>query len=826
MKRIWIGLGFILVLSGIGLWVTRYSAVPAAADPPFGFTNQQFITDLAQPVSIDFAPDGRMFTLELIGLVRVVQPGNIAPDPLPVLVMPNVAIGLEDTGQGALTLRLDPDFTNNGYMYIFYTARDPARDRVSRFQVNGNFALPGSEVVIYEDNVDRGEWHLGGGLDFGPDGKLYLGIGDHHDESPGSDHVAQRLDSLRGKILRLNPDGSIPTDNPFYDGAGPNADAIWARGLRNPFRLAFNPLNGELLIAEVGGNINLLSVEEVNLGAAGANYGWPMCEGSCIWSDMTSPWYSYSHDGRDASITGGVVYTGSQFPEEMVGAYFYADYAQNWIRYLTDEGESRVSHPFEPEDGSHDGEYGDIVDLDVGPDGALYYVDIGRSWDGIIRPGSIHKITYNVDNLAPAIVQATADPTSRPFAPLTVTFTGEASDPEGAELTYIWDLGNGLTQQGATVTHTYWLKGHYTARLYVSDGVNQVFSDLIDIVVGQPPVASIDAPADGLTFRAGDIISYSGSAVDPDGELTADNFSWTIVFHHEDHVHPVAGPITGTTAGELVIPTAGHDFSGLTFYEVLLTVTDANGIQDVTSVYLYPEEVNLTLDSSPPGINLSLDFITLPAPFTWDSLINFEHTLNAPWVQTHEGADYAFESWSDGGDAHHAIVVPETNATYTANYCQSLLYDGSFEAGVDSTYWGQQSWNTPELICPEWDCGNLPNAHTGDYLAWLGQINSNVTYVYQVLTVPDPAPTLRFWTWVDAPASCGFDVLKVLFLNGPRLIELYSEPLCGQDDEEWALVEVDLSEVAGRFGSLAIWAKNDLILPSQVFVDDVSLCLP
>ena len=114
--------------------------------------------------------------------------------------------------------------------------------------------------------------HHGGGLAFGPDGKLYISTGDN-----GDPPTVQSLTSHHGKILRVNKDGTIPSDNPFFDGNGPNIDAIWARGLRNPYRFSFDSATGRMYIGDVGQN----SIEEVNIGVAGANYGWPTCEGTC-----------------------------------------------------------------------------------------------------------------------------------------------------------------------------------------------------------------------------------------------------------------------------------------------------------------------------------------------------------------------------------------------------------------------------------------------------------------------------------------------------------------------------------------------------------------
>ena len=179
--------------------------------------------------------------------------------------------------------------------------------------------------------------HHGGSLAFGADGKLYISYGDQFQG------FAKDLAWQRGKILRINKDGSVPTDNPFHDGPGPHRDEIWAYGLRNPFRMTIDPVTDRMYIADVGGNVHSTSSEEVNLGVRGAYYGWDDCEGVCNVPGRTDPIVSYPHAGRDASITGGVVYRGTQFPPEYRGSYFFADYVQNTIRRLTFDANGNVS---------------------------------------------------------------------------------------------------------------------------------------------------------------------------------------------------------------------------------------------------------------------------------------------------------------------------------------------------------------------------------------------------------------------------------------------------------------------------------------------------
>src|SRR5688572_8163931 len=361
-------------------------------EPPF--VNEVVVPGIASATTIAFLPDGRMLVGELSETIWVVQPGANAPDPDPFLQLDNSQLEGE---QGLMDLVLDPDFAQNNYIYVFYTRGSRNRDRVSRFTVSGNVALLNSEFVVWEDPATTTLDHHGGALAFGPDGKLYISVGDNL----ASDDI-QRLDSYRGKVLRVNPDGTAPVDNPFFDGVGPNRDEIWALGFRNPFRMSFDP-TGRLYLADVGGNEPSTAIEEINLVVAGANYGWPFCEGTCSEPGMTGPVYSYPHLGRDASITGGFFYQGNQFPSDYRGSYFFADYVQNWIKRLTfnTNGAVAAMHNFEPEDDTKDGPYGDPVKLIEGPDGALYYVDIGFNDMHDPNEAAIRRIRYVPTNRPP-----------------------------------------------------------------------------------------------------------------------------------------------------------------------------------------------------------------------------------------------------------------------------------------------------------------------------------------------------------------------------------------------------------------------------------------
>ena len=286
------------------------------------------------------APDGdpRLFIVEQAGRIRVVRGGQLLTQPF-LDITDRVASGGEE---GLLGLAFHPNYAANGYFYVDYTHLNSAGDTlytlVERYTVSAapDSADSASHKLILRI-VQPYSNHNGGLVMFGPDGMLYIGMGDG---GSGGDpeNRAQDPDALLGKLLRIDVDHgdpyAIPPDNPFATSGG--APEIWALGLRNPWRFAFDRGAGLLYIADVGQNL----WEEVNVtpaGQAGLNYGWRITEGAhcfnpnpCSTTGLVQPAVEYSHaDG--CSVTGGFVYRGSLAPP-LVGQYFYSDYCGGWLR--------------------------------------------------------------------------------------------------------------------------------------------------------------------------------------------------------------------------------------------------------------------------------------------------------------------------------------------------------------------------------------------------------------------------------------------------------------------------------------------------------------
>lgn len=626
-------------------------AAPVRRDAlPPGFENRLLTADLVEPTVLASAPDGRLFIGERAGRIRAWRDGAFLPQPLLV-----VAASADVGERGVSGLVLDPQFAMNGWIYVHYTTSAP-RNRVSRFTVTGDVADPQSELVVWENTDLAAVIHHGGGLAFGADGKLYIATGDQ-----GFSANAHDLTNQHGKLLRVESDGSLPSDNPYL--GAPGVDPYIASiGLRNPFRIAADSLTGRLYLGDVGGNA-AASWEEIDVAVSGADYGWPMQEGpDCNVADcssMQTPLWSYRHDDPllirgdvQACVVAGAVYRGSVFPVAHQGALFIADYANRWIRRLTFDanGDVQSNSPFlSPPDA------GSIVDLEVGADGALYYVTIGLHNSGAADVSGLHRIRYiGVDNVPPTVVAA-ASPTQG-ATPLAVQFTGGgSSDPDQGPgvLTYEWDFDDGQSSTEADPLHVYANEGAYHAVLKLRDGATSVVSASIEIVVGSPPIPTILQPQPGLRYRAGDTIVFDGAADDGEGAaLPSSAMSWRVLLIHESHAHPFLGPIAGN-GGSFQIPWSGHTPAN-THYELQLDAIDASGLSATTSVALLPETTLIRLRSHPSGVTLYVDGEPLVTPYDLESLVGFQHWIEAPATV----GPRPFRNWSDGGAIAHTYSAP------------------------------------------------------------------------------------------------------------------------------------------------------------------------
>jgi glucose/arabinose dehydrogenase len=331
--------------------------VPATL--PAGFREATIASGLLKPTAMEIAPDGRIFVTQQDGAVRVIKNGQLLATPFTTFTDIN-----SEGERGVLGVTFDPNFASNHFVYVYHTTTQGSiHNRVSRFVANGDVAQAGSETTILDLDTLNAANHNGGAIHFGKDGKLYVAVGDN---ASGS-FPSQRLDSRFGKMLRINADGSIPTDNPFYTTTSGVNRSIWAYGLRNPFTFAVQPRTGRIFINDVGTS----TYEEINDGRAGGNYGYITTEGPTTDPRFISPIFYYAH-GYTATtghaITGGAFYNTNTpaFPRAYYGTYFYTDLVTGWIRSFNPT--SRVSSAFATGLSAP-------VDLKVGMnDGLLYYL--------------------------------------------------------------------------------------------------------------------------------------------------------------------------------------------------------------------------------------------------------------------------------------------------------------------------------------------------------------------------------------------------------------------------------------------------------------------
>ena len=516
----------------------------------------------------------------------------------------------------------------------------PRTQRVSRFRMdpaNPDVALKSSETVILgkistpgcsgvnQDCMPNdGHEHTIDHLAFGPDGKLYVSAGDGSSSTGTAANAfrAQNLDHLNGKILRINIDGTGPSDNPFYNG-NPNANRskVYAYGLRNPYRFTVNS-SSIVYIGDVG----WYSWEEINTGR-GKNFGWPCYEGavdssgkpysatmsryqtdfasqcsSLTASIVTAPTWAYSHvDG--SSVVMGPQYSGTAYPSTYRNNLFFADYGADRIQRIVLDSTGKVSQVVTFATGIDAPVY-----LTQGPDGRLYVVSFAT--------GIIWKINHTGGNQAP-IAKASASPNNG-YSPLSVNFSSAgSSDPDGDAISYRWDFGDGQTSTLANPTHIYSATGvrTFTATLTVTDSSGLTGVATVKVTVGSAaPTATIYTPANGTVVHDGDVVSFSGAGSDPDdGTLSGASLRWLVLLKHNQHFHTVLE----TTGSGGSFTATDHDPVGTFSYQIQLTAADSSGLTNTRTILLpFQHTGSVTCSPASPGAAVCTPAAgaTVPAP--------------------------------------------------------------------------------------------------------------------------------------------------------------------------------------------------------------------
>ncbi|CAN5873419.1 hypothetical protein BH23PLA1_BH23PLA1_14030 [soil metagenome] len=717
---------------------------------PEGFIETEVVSGLAYPTVMEITPDGRFFIAELwTGNIRVLENNELLPEPLVTLPV------FRGGERGLIGLALDPHFEHNPYLYVHYTmAEEPVHNRVSRFLVEGNQVVPGSEQVLLDlDPLGDRLLHNGGGIQFGADGALYIGVGDNLQHAK-----AQSLDSFFGKVLRINPDGSIPPDNPFLGQTTDRYQSIWAIGLRNPFSMALQPGTGQIFINDVGEG----SWEEVNLGFAGANYGWPETEGPTDDLRFTGPIHAYPHTGPlgGVAIVAGDFYHPEtfQFPGEYEGKYFYADILHG-IRIL--DLETLEATMFSQDS------VPPIVNLKVGDDGSLYYLTLGNFDGRITEPnsGALHRIQYT-GNSVPAISRQPTDAIVAVGAPATFEVVPTGAPP----YTYQWQRNGQDIPEAVSATYilpeTTLEDDGARFRVIVRNEHGEVFSHeaRLTVLPFSAPTIHILSPSPEQRYVAGQTYSFSALAFAGDGiSLNTDALTWRIHFHHDNHFHPFMPPTSGISAGSLTVPSIGETDANV-WFRIHVRAVDEHGLVSETSRDLFPTTAQITVQTSPPGLRLNLDDRPMSTPLVFEGVAGVLRVLVAPETLEINGLTWVFDSWSHGGPIRQTIVTPERDSTFTAVYRIDAGHIGE-GTGFAANYYASPDFTGPAV--PRIDPTISFDWHEGPPIEGVGPDGFSVRWA--ALLLPQFSESYQFHALAD-------EAIRV-WIDGNLVIETWNDPV-------------------------------------------------
>jgi YD repeat-containing protein len=515
---------------------------------------------------------------------------------------------------------------------------------------------------------------------------------------------------LNGSIIRVDPEtGAGVPGNPLFGSLDANERRIVAYGFRNPFRFEVDQADDELYVSNVGWT----EWEEIDRFRVDSdepwNSGWPcyegpevniayrnletnLCEGLYAEPGAAGPAiFNYSFGGplfpgdpcpteNGAAITGISVYRDSAFPPAYDGALFFADSVRECI-YVMFPGDDGRPDPTTTTIFASDAGFYPAVELEVGPDGNLYYLNLFTDSEG----GTVRRVSYD-----PGVPDAdlAATPTFGAADPLEVELDASGStDPDGEALTYDWDLdGNGSFETvngGAERTEE--VEGPDSVRIRVRVKDAGGATNVAQVVVhpgNTPPEPQIDEPLGSLEWKVGEKIDFFGFATDPqDGSVPDEDLHWRVRLHHcraigDCHAHPLQ-VLPSLEEGSFTAPD--HEYPA--FLEIILTATDSQGLSAVENVEIHPRTVDLQIASKPSGLTLSAGVKSALTPFTVTAIEGSNVGLSAPLTQGLGGDTYNWTAWSQGGSNVQNIVASQS-ATYTAIYAREGEEGGADDGGT------------------------------------------------------------------------------------------------------------------------------------------------
>ncbi|HLV66944.1 MAG TPA: ThuA domain-containing protein [Polyangiaceae bacterium] len=609
-----------------------------------GFSRAVLTRTTKNPMALAVAPHGDVYFIERTGEVRRYDPrtGRVT----------DAAVLAVDTAHenGLLGIALDPEFAENRFVYLYYSEplteplpldAPPGRNVLARFTARADGTLDAStRVELLAVPSERRCCHEGGALAFLTDGTLLITTGDNTnpfqsqgaapvDGRPGREGFDARRTSanpfdLRGKILRIRKDGTIPPGNLFPESGELGRPEVYALGVRNPFRIAPDPASGRVFFGDVGPDAAVdaprgpRGYDEINLLEAPGDYGWPECIAhnlpysavdfetgvvgdpfDCTGRVPALLAYDYGASehpalGSGTDATGvfrgrtaiaGAVYrapSGARFalPARFDGALLMADWTRDVLAAVSVDASGalgRIERLLAAES------FRRPIDLEIGPDGAIYVLEYGSEFWGDNADAALSRIEYGSPEILSPIAAIRASVTHG-APPLTVELSGLDSRVAGPGQTlveYAWDLdGDGHADaQGPVLEHTFESAGEHSVALTVtsSSGAKSL-PVAVSIVVGNaPPVARILSPGRGSSVAPGGTVVLQGEAIDPeDGVAACEELVWNVSLGHNAHAHPFE-TLSGCTAS-FVADSGEHGAStDVTFYAVELVYTDHGG---------------------------------------------------------------------------------------------------------------------------------------------------------------------------------------------------------------------------------------------------------
>lgn len=724
----------------------------AVAALPTGFVQGIVASGLDLPTAFAFLPDGRILVALKGGVVRVIKNGALLPTPL---------IDISDRvndywDRGLIGIGADPNFASNGFVYLYYTYEHNAADyegtktaRLSRVTVSGDTASRSSETPILGSVVGSscnnfpagadciptdGPGHSTGAIHFAADGTMFVtaGEGAHWNTVVDDALRAQDLNSLGGKVLHVTRNGAGISSNPFWNGdASANRSKVWAYGVRNAYRFGLRPSDGMPFIGDVGWS----KWEEVDAVPAGSNLGWPCYQGPELSGyqnkplcktliaqgpgAVRGPMISYTHDGMSAAVTGGAFYTGTSFPSQYRGAYFYGDYARDWIRYVTVSAAGNVtSGPFDLTT------TGDApVDIEMGPDGHLYYLSIFS--------GQLRRICFSTQSVCDGA----------PPPPPTGDYPSEvlADDPIG-----YWRLGersgtsagdssgngrSGTYMNGPTLGAPSLLSGDPGNTSVVFNGTNQHVS-IADAPVwnltGDLTIEALINVTGGANYRT--IVAKHSAATDSSTfELRVEASTGRLQF------------VQRTTGGTYKTLTSQRALTTGTTYHVAVTKAGTTASMYIDGVL----DRSATTFSGAIAINdrpvrIAMRDGVKPLGGRIDEVAIYDHALPVSRIQAHHLA----RSSGGGSNTPPVATITSPSPSLTFKVGDTITYSGSATDPEDGSLSGASlAWNIRIQHCPGGDC------HVHTYVQSTGAGGT--------FTVPDHGDDMYFELTLTATDSDG-----------------------------------------------------------------------